>query len=451
MEAALRVTAKLPQHHSVSYHGIPVVIEWPKGSVREGKGKDGKTWRRTMNADYGFIDDTEAKGDEEPLDIYIASGDWSEGADSGNPKVYIIEQLDEHGDFDEYKLVAGVPDLETAQELYLSHYPKEWGQDRLGDCYEAALGSLRRKVEEHQDKTAALGRYLYHSTPATNILSIARKGLIPSDDPHWGGDLGADSQGKVFFADTPEKADYYGRIIFRETLLNGRPAGPPICLRILKKPKDLQLGEDESYSAMPIPPQDIAVFWHGEWQPISQVYAVDWEDMYYRLGEDGWEGPEGEPLGPKVDAVLEDAATSFDPPSQKRVPKFKRIDWPQKRSSKEEIMGNKADTSKPGTKLTGFCGDGPATCMDCTHRTPHSKDASGQLVDSCQHPKVMADPELQERKLPDGTIEVDADDWCQFRRKPQKKGGEEASGQEKPPRKASVGSIYMNVLGFMGQ
>lgn len=75
--------AKLPQHHSVVYHGIPIVIEWPKNSVREGKGKDGKAWRREMKADYGFIDDTEGRGDEEPLDIYI-------GDDRKSGKVFIV-------------------------------------------------------------------------------------------------------------------------------------------------------------------------------------------------------------------------------------------------------------------------------------------------------------------------------------------------------------------------
>jgi hypothetical protein len=282
MEAALRVTAKLPQHHSVEYHGIPIVIEWPKGSVREGKDKGGKAWRREMKADYGFIDDTEARGDEEPLDIYI-------GDDRKSGKVFIIEQLDEDGEFDEYKLVTGVPGLEAAESLYLSHYPREWGADRLGDCYEAPLDSLRRKVEEHQEEDGMKGMY---------------------------------------------------------------------------------------------------------------------------------KGEKGFPV---------DSAKVM-----------------------EAIGGT--DRDKAGTKLTGFYNDGPATCMDCVHRTPHSQREDGTQADSCKHPLVVADPELKDKRLPDGTIEVDADDWCMFARKPRKGGeGGEASGQGKkePPRKASVGSIYMSVLGSM--
>lgn len=273
----LSITAKLPQHHSVSYWGIPIVIEWPKNSVREGKDKDGRIWRREMKADYGFIDDTSAAGDAEPLDIYI-------GDDRKQQAVYVIEQLDESSNFDEFKLVTGVPDLESAQQLYLSHYPKEWGEDRLGDCYETDLDSLRRKVEEHQE------------------------------------------EGNM-----------------------NKTAG------------------DEK---------------------IMQLW--------------------------------------------------------------NSVKGTEDDQA--GTALTGFYGDGPATCMDCIHRTPHSKDENGEEQDSCNHKLVKLDPELAERRLPDGTIKVDADDWCRFAQKPKKEEGEspgkpasrqEVQGSRKNP---VVGAIYLRAL-----
>ena len=52
--------------------------------------------------------------------------------------------------------------------------------------------------------------------------------------------------------------------------------------------------------------------------------------------------------------------------------------------------------------------------MACRFRTPHSEDAKGEEQDSCSHPKVMADAANKDRKLPDGTIEVDYDDWCRL-------------------------------------
>jgi len=77
-----------------------------------------------------------------------------------------------------------------------------------------------------------------------------------------------------------------------------------------------------------------------------------------------------------------------------------------------------------GTKASGFAEGGPFSCMDCVHRTPHSKDAGGEEVDSCKHPEVMADPELKDRLLPDGTIKVGYDDCCNYVRPHGKKGDE---------------------------
>ena len=74
-----------------------------------------------------------------------------------------------------------------------------------------------------------------------------------------------------------------------------------------------------------------------------------------------------------------------------------------------------------GTEDTGFSCGGPFSCMNCVHRTPHSKNASGKVVDSCKHPKVMKDPKLKDKRLPDGTIEVDEDDCCRYVRPPEEK------------------------------
>lgn len=70
-----------------------------------------------------------------------------------------------------------------------------------------------------------------------------------------------------------------------------------------------------------------------------------------------------------------------------------------------------------GTKATGFADGGSFSCMNCIHRTPHSKE-NGEIIDSCKHPLVMADPELKDRKLPDGTIRVGWDECCAFVRPP---------------------------------
>ena len=94
-----------------------------------------------------------------------------------------------------------------------------------------------------------------------------------------------------------------------------------------------------------------------------------------------------------------------------------------------------------GTKASGFAGGGPFSCMNCVHRTPHSKNAAGEEVDSCKHPTVMDDPELQDRKLPDGTIEVDNDDCCRFVRPTAKKEAKIASCHHKKTTCRKCGNV----------
>lgn len=88
---------------------------------------------------------------------------------------------------------------------------------------------------------------------------------------------------------------------------------------------------------------------------------------------------------------------------------------------KVKKAGRTMNPEELGTQASGFSGGGPFTCMNCVWRTPHSTDENGEEVDSCRHPKVMADPELEDRKLPDGTIKVDYDDCCRFVRPPKEK------------------------------
>lgn len=140
----LHTAEKLPQHHSGSFKNLGIVIEWPKGSVRTGKNKDGERWSQKMEADYGYIPDTVAAGDKEGLDVYI-------GPDESSDKVYIVEQTDDDGEFDEYKCLLGFNDLDTAFETYLKHYPDGWEDNNVAEVYEVPFHHLFDAVEEHQE------------------------------------------------------------------------------------------------------------------------------------------------------------------------------------------------------------------------------------------------------------------------------------------------------------
>jgi hypothetical protein len=52
--------------------------------------------------------------------------------------------------------------------------------------------------------------YFYHATTADALPSIQSKGLLPSEESHWGGELGELSYGKVFVTKNFNTAVFYG-------------------------------------------------------------------------------------------------------------------------------------------------------------------------------------------------------------------------------------------------
>lgn len=139
------VTAdKLPQEHSTEFRGLPVIIEWPKGSTRVGEKPDGTPFKTEMKVDYGYIPDTTATGDKENLDIYRGPNEDAEYA-------YIVEQNTPEGEFDEYKVMLGFDTLEEAEEAYIG----QAGEELLGDISEVDFEYLFDTVKEKQKEAAA--------------------------------------------------------------------------------------------------------------------------------------------------------------------------------------------------------------------------------------------------------------------------------------------------------
>ncbi len=159
--------------------------------------------------------------------------------------------------------------------------------------------------------------YLYHCTSTDRVVSIQNKGLQPSVDPHWGGELGDTSLGKVFFADSPEHAYYYGEIVFRDTLQLEGLAGAPILLRVRNLQGMVQDKQDTHafYATRVIPPQVIEIMWHG-WKPIKSAGGY-WDEMGYRLNDDEnvYEDWEGTPFD-SMEEVLADAKAAILAPAK---------------------------------------------------------------------------------------------------------------------------------------
>lgn len=103
----------------VRVQGMDISIENPKGSVRSGTSPDGRKWESTLHAHYGYFTGTKA-ADGDHLDVYLTDG--AEDA----PMVWVIDQKNADGAFDEHKTLLGPRTEEEAKAAYLANYEPGW-------------------------------------------------------------------------------------------------------------------------------------------------------------------------------------------------------------------------------------------------------------------------------------------------------------------------------------
>jgi hypothetical protein len=117
-------------------HGIPVFIEYLKGETRTKTNEEGKTWSRKMFAAYGRISKTKG-ADGMCIDIYV-------GEDPASEKVFIVDQVDKEGEFDEHKCMLGCFSMKNAKETYAKNYPKDF---KVGKITEFTISEFKKWIE----------------------------------------------------------------------------------------------------------------------------------------------------------------------------------------------------------------------------------------------------------------------------------------------------------------
>ena len=98
---------------------MQISIENPKGSYRRGVDKNGKEWKTLMKNHYGYFTKSEGK-DGDAVDVFI--GPHVEKFD----RVYVVDQKNESGEFDESKVLLGFLSKEDAKDAYMSNYSSDW-------------------------------------------------------------------------------------------------------------------------------------------------------------------------------------------------------------------------------------------------------------------------------------------------------------------------------------
>ena len=133
----------------VRIDGFDVSIEQPKGSVRRGTDADGKQWEQVMNNTYGYLRGTEGV-DGDHIDVFL-SDDPSQG------DVFVVDQVNRDGSFDEHKVMYGFADEESARQAYLANYEDGW--TGLGAIPRVCRDEFRKRVESSHRKTKPFAEY----------------------------------------------------------------------------------------------------------------------------------------------------------------------------------------------------------------------------------------------------------------------------------------------------
>lgn len=133
----------------VKINGFDVTIEQPAGSVRSGKDANGKEWSVTMNNTYGYIRGTKGV-DGDHIDVFL-------GPDMNSDMVYVVDQVNTDGSFDEHKVMIGFSSLEDARSAYLSNYEDGW--QGLGNITGVALDEFKKWIDSSKRKTKPFSEY----------------------------------------------------------------------------------------------------------------------------------------------------------------------------------------------------------------------------------------------------------------------------------------------------
>lgn len=106
----------------IKFGGYDYTIENPKGSTRSGKDANGKEWKITMHDTYGYIRGKFGK-DGDHLDMFIND---KADLDNWNGDVFVVDQVNPDGSFDEHKVMYGYDSMDDAEKAYLANYSKGW-------------------------------------------------------------------------------------------------------------------------------------------------------------------------------------------------------------------------------------------------------------------------------------------------------------------------------------
>lgn len=162
----------------IKFGGYDYTIENPKGSTRSGKDADGKEWKVTMHDTYGYIRGKFGK-DGDHLDMFIND---KADLDNWNGDVFVVDQVNPDGSFDEHKVMYGYDSMNDAKKAYLANYSDGW--QGLGNITGASKDEFDKWLDTSNRKLKPFADYakVKFSLKDEKIKSIAEKFGVNEDD-----------------------------------------------------------------------------------------------------------------------------------------------------------------------------------------------------------------------------------------------------------------------------
>ena len=131
-----------------------ITIEQPEGSIRRGTDANGKQWESKMHNTYGYFRGTEGV-DGDHIDVFLSNDmDGWNGA-----QVFVVDQYNPDGTFDEHKVMLGFNDASDAKNNYLANYKQGWEKERRIDVSAVNLEDFEKWIAGSHRKTKPFSEY----------------------------------------------------------------------------------------------------------------------------------------------------------------------------------------------------------------------------------------------------------------------------------------------------
>ena len=138
----------------VQVGAFDITIEQPEGSIRRGTDANGKQWESKMHNTYGYFRGTEGV-DGDHIDVFLSNDmDGWNGA-----QVFVVDQYNPDGTFDEHKVMLGFNDASDAKNNYLANYKKGWENGRRIDVSAVSLADFEKWMASSHRKTKPFREY----------------------------------------------------------------------------------------------------------------------------------------------------------------------------------------------------------------------------------------------------------------------------------------------------